>query len=107
MNFILSNEHFNASNMTLEFYLVRNRFAQTGFIAGELESNKNHGEPHLVYHVNRCKIYVMNWSEVFAEFDMRHSYINEKLQLEQNKLQKEYSSANQLVLIRVIGFGTV
>jgi len=97
MGVILSSEHFNADNMTWEFYLVGNRFAKTGFIDGEIENNKNHGEPHLVYKVNRCKIYVMRWSEVFAEFDMRHSHLNEKLQIEQRKLQKEYSSADQVV----------
>lgn len=97
MNVILSNEHFNADNMTWEFYLVGNRFAKTGFIDGEIENNKNHGEPHLVYKVKQCKIYVMRWSEVFAEFEMRHSYLNEKLEIEQGKLQKEYSSADQIV----------
>jgi len=34
LSVILSNEHFNASNMTWEFYLVGNRFSQTGFIEG-------------------------------------------------------------------------
>ena len=97
MNVILSNEHFNADNMTWEFYLVGNTFSKTGFIEGELENNKNHGEPHLVYKVKQCKIYVLRWSEVFAEFEMRHSYLNDKLKIEQDKLQKQYSSANQIV----------
>jgi len=39
----------------------------------------------------------MRWSEVFADFEMRHSYLNEKLQIEQEKLQKEYASADQIV----------
>lgn len=76
MQVILSNEHFNADKMTWEFYLIGNRFAQTGFIDGELENNKHQGEAHLVYKVRNCKIYVMRWSEVFAEFEMRHSYLN-------------------------------
>ena len=39
----------------------------------------------------------MRWSEVFADFEMRHSYLNEKMQIEQSKLQKEFKTANQVV----------
>ncbi len=100
MSVILSNEQFNADNMTWEFYLIGNKFSNSGFIEGELESNKNHGEPHLVYKVKQYKIYVLRWSEIFAEFEMRHSFLNDKLKLEQERLQKSYSSADQIVAMQ-------
>ena len=97
MSVILSTKEFNADNMTWEFYLVGNKFTTDRFIEGELESNKNHGEHFLVHKVPRYKIYVMRWSELFADFEMRHSYLNEKLQIEQSQLQKQYTTANEVL----------
>ena len=97
MNVILNTKEFNADNMTWEFYLIGNKFMTDGFIEGELESNKNHGEPFLVHKLPRYKIYVMRWSELFADFEMRHSHLNKKLQIEQSQLQKQYISANEVI----------
>ena len=97
MNVILNTKEFNADNMAWEFYLVGNKFTTDGFIEGELESNKTHGEPFLVHKRSRYNIYVMKWSELFADFEMRHSYLNEKLQLEQSLMQKQYIKADDVV----------
>lgn len=97
MSVILSNDYFTADNMTWEFYLIGNRFSSNGFIEGEIENNKNHGEPSLVYSIKQCKIYVMRWSELFADFEMRHSHLNEKLMIEQNRLQKTYTAASEVI----------
>lgn len=82
MRTIFSIPQFNASNMSWEFYLVGNRFSTDGYIKGELETNKSHGEPYLVFKAPRIKIFVMRWSEVISDFEMRHEYLNKKLCLE-------------------------
>ena len=97
MNVILNEKEFNADNMTWEFYLIGNKFTTDRFIEGELENNKNHGEPFLVHKLPRYKVYVMKWSELFTDFEMRHSYLNEKLQVEQLQLQKRYATANDVL----------
>lgn len=97
MSVIMGNDQFNAANMTWEFYLVGNKFSSTGFIKNEIETNKMHGEPFLVFNMPRYKIYVIKWSEVIANFEMRYSYLNSKLELEQQKLQNMYTSANEVI----------
>lgn len=97
MNVIMSIPEFNADNMSWEFYLLGNKFSTDGYIEGELMTNKPHGEPFLVFQAPRYKVYVLRWSEVFANFEMRHSYLNEKLQLERAKLQKQYATADEVI----------
>ena len=97
MRTIMNIPDFNASNMSWEFYLVGTKFSSNGFIEGELNTNKNHGEPHLVYKSDQYKIYVLTWSELFASFEMRHSYLEQKLNLEREKLQKNYGSAKEVI----------
>lgn len=97
MRTIMSIPDFNGSNMSWEFYLVGNKFSTNGYIEGEINTNKGHGEPHLVYKSDRYKIYVMLWSEVFAAFEMRHAYLSEKLEIERSKLQKNYTGAKEVI----------
>lgn len=97
MNVIKKQDRFNAPNMTWEFILVGNRFDTSNFIKDEIENNKSHGERSLVYNVGRYKIYVKTWSEIFNEFEIKHKYLNEKLQLERKMLNKEYEDANEVL----------
>ena len=97
MRTIMEIPEFNASNMSWEFYLVGNKFTSDHYIEGELETNKSHGLPYLVFMAPRYKIYAMRWSEVFTDFEMRHSYLNERLCLERDKLQTSDLSADGIV----------
>lgn len=90
MRAIKSSPQFNASNMYWELYLVGNRFDASNFIELEIE-------PSLVFADENYKIYVKTWSEIFNDFEMRHNHINSVLNLEREKLQKEYESANEVV----------
>lgn len=82
---IRKEDRFNMGNVKWTFYLVGNKFNTSGFLEGELENNKNHGEQHLVYWVDNgmTKIYVLKWSEIFDEFSKRHEYLLDKLKLEE------------------------
>lgn len=99
MRVILDQPEFNAHNMTWDFYLVGNEFDKSGYIEGELENAKSHGESALVYHnpKERYKIYVKTWSSIFAEFELRHRFLLEKLQLERNKLIVKEGTADNIV----------
>lgn len=39
---------FNMRNVKWTFYLVGNKFNTSGYVEGELDNNKSHGEEHLV-----------------------------------------------------------
>lgn len=97
MNVILSQPEFNANNMNWQFYLVGNDFDKSKFIENEIKSNQSHGEKSLAFKVDSYKIYVKKWSEIIAEFEMKHKYLNEKLELERGKLIQNNISANLII----------
>lgn len=89
MDVITSANEFNASNMNWKFYLVGNDF-DSSYIHREIESNKIWGKPGLIQHVNEngivYEIYVKKWSELFAEFEIRHNFLLKKLKMKREKL---------------------
>ena len=94
---ISSADEFNGKNIFWEFYLIGNGFDSTKFIEGEIENAKHHGEKSLVYSVENCKIFAKKWSEVFAEFELRHNFLYEKLKIERDQLASENTTADEIV----------
>ncbi|MFA5946856.1 MAG: ATP-binding protein [Patescibacteria group bacterium] len=97
MSVILSVADFNASNMHWEFILVGNRM--DSYIEDEIENNKNHGEKNkgLVFNKGNYKIYVRTWSEVLTAAKLRHQFIQDKLQIDQNLIAKDFASPEEIV----------
>ena len=56
-----------------------------------------HGERSLVYKVDKCRIYVMKWSEIFSDFEIRYKHLNDKLEFQREKLQKGFTSAQAVL----------
>jgi len=85
--------------MSWEFYLIGKDFDTSGYIERQLESNANHGIKSLIHwsEKGRVKIYAKKWSEIFADFEIKHKYLNDKLQLERKVLISHYSSASEVV----------
>lgn len=90
MSVITSAEGFNAANMTWKFYLVGNEFDTSEYINDEILSHANYGKDHLIHCVSkngiRYEIYVLKWSEIFADFELRHDYLLKKLHLKRDLL---------------------
>lgn len=97
MSVILSQPEFNANNMHWEFYLIGNDFNKNKYIENEIKSNQSHGEKSLVFKVENYKIYVKTWSAIFAEFEMKHKYLNDKLEIERGMLIEKSLSANSII----------
>ena len=94
---IKKDDRFNAANVDWEFYLVGNKYNDE--IVSEIESAKGHGERSLVHKVNRCKIYVKTWSEIFTELELNFNYLQEKLKFDYSKLADNSSlTSNEIVL---------
>jgi len=89
MGVIKEQDLFNAPNMSWQFYLVGNSFDESKRIEGEFGNAKHHGEKSLVYFVDNCRIYIKKWSEIFVEFELRHQFLLEKLELERKALIEE------------------
>lgn len=96
---ITSQPEFNASNMHWEFYLVGRKFNTSRYIEDLIETNKTHGIPHLVLSKDngRIKVYAKKWSEIFADFEIKHKFLNDKLKLEREQLTSELQTAKEVV----------
>ena len=95
MDVISKQEQFNGNNTTWEFYLVGNKFDNSGFIENQFENAKIHGEKSLVYKVKNYKIYIKTWSEIFNEFEIKHKFLQDRLQIDREKIMKEYDDINE------------
>ena len=96
---VMSTPECNGANMNWKFILIGNEFDKKGYVKGEIENAKVHGEKHkgLIHSVNNCKIYVRTWSDIFTEFECRHKFIQDKLRIDKNALSKDYGSAEALM----------
>jgi hypothetical protein len=56
-----------------------------------IETNKNHGIQHLILSKDngRVKVYAKTWSEIFADFEIKHKFLDDKLKLEREQLTNE------------------
>ena len=97
MQVILEQPEFNADNMEWAFYLVGNRYDKA--ISNDIENARVYGERNLVYKLPKYKIYVMNWSDVITNFEIRHNFILDKLKLERDKLATVATSADDILAL--------
>lgn len=96
-NIIKSESRFNASNMRWKFYLIGNKFDNSGYIEGLIKSLKIHGETGLAYTSDEYKVYVYTWSEIFIEFELRHNFLNQRLIFERDRLTEIHANADDIV----------
>ena len=94
---VKSDARFNGSNTDWKFYLIGNKFDSTGYVQSQIDSLKIHGEPGLAF-LGEYKLFAFKWSEIFAEFELKHDFLNEKLNLELDRLSiDEHQSADDIV----------
>ncbi|OXA74852.1 Histidine kinase-, DNA gyrase B-, and HSP90-like ATPase [Flavobacterium aquidurense] len=96
---ISTQPEFNGSNVHWEFYLIGRKFSTSKYIEDLIDTNKNHGIPSLILSKDngRIKVYAKKWSEVFADFEIKHSFLDSKLKLEREQLFNDLSTANEVI----------
>ena len=97
MNVISKQPEFIANNATWEFYLIGNKFDTTGDIENLYENAKSHGEKSLVYKVKNFKIYIKTWSEILNEFEIKHKFIQDKLEIQRKEIIENSKDINELM----------
>ena len=88
---ILKQPEFTALNMHWTFILVGKEFDTSGKVERAYESALAHGEKYLTQKNPslRSKVLVKRWSDVFSEFECRHNFILEKLEIDKLRLIDE------------------
>ena len=91
LDVVLKQPEFTASNMQWKVFLVGKSLDTSDAIKNAYESAQVHGERHLIQSLpsKRAKIYVLQWSDIFSEFECRHQYILDKLEIDKNRIVAE------------------
>ncbi|WP_321416591.1 ATP-binding protein [uncultured Methanomethylovorans sp.] len=95
MQTIVELPQFNGDSYTWDFILMGSRL--DSMIEGEIKNNRRKGEAGIVYDVDNYKIYIRKWSDVLNECELRHGFLQEKLEFDKNKLYLEVTSADEAV----------
>lgn len=100
MRLIYQEPRFNSTNTKWTFILIGNDFDRSGCIEGEMNSNVGWGKKDLVFHVGnatqRYDIYVKKWSSIFDDFEIRHKFLLDKLEMKRKELTAQYKNKEDL-----------
>ncbi|ACM20870.1 hypothetical protein Geob_2519 [Geotalea daltonii FRC-32] len=104
---ILKQPEFNASNMTWEFHLIGNRLDASEYIERQYKNASLHGERCLVYKDDRYKIYVKTWSEIFNTFELRHKFLNDRLEIARDTVARDTIGKNADDIVKTASMNLV
>lgn len=95
---ILKEKQFNnISNATWTFILVGTDFDSDGYTDSRVTSLKSQNIPGLILQNKNYKIIVKKWSELLADFEIKHKFIQDELKLDRDKLVAQENNADSLV----------
>lgn len=95
MKTVLSIPHFNGTDMFWEFYLIGTEYNDD--IEQEIVSHEAYGERHLAHIVDRYKVYVLKWSDVWTSIELRHKFLLDRLQIRRDHLLTDKRSADDII----------
>ena len=99
MQTIMQEKRFNNYDEEWNFYLVGTEFDKSRYIENSMKNVKEKNEKSLVWEVDNYKIYVKKWSEIFSDFEIKHNFLQDKLQLQKEKLleKENYTNADDII----------
>ncbi len=100
MRLIYKEPQFSSVKAKWTFILVGKDFDKSGTIENEFLTNQHWGKKDLVLHIENAtqnyEIYVMKWSTIFDDFEMRHDFLMKRLQFKREALTAQYNSKEDL-----------
>ena len=100
MGLIYSESQFNSPDSQWTFILVGNKMDKSGYIEREINNSKTWGKKNLIQHVDdsgqHYDIFVRTWSSIFDDFEIRHKFLLDKLEMKRNALVAQYKDKNDL-----------
>ncbi len=95
MDFIRSHEQFNSQQRRWKFIAVCTEVDDN--VRNLYTTFKDRGKPGLVFQSDKYEIYALTWDDVFKSFNLRHSFMLDKLKFDRDTLLQEINdNSNQL-----------
>lgn len=92
MDYIRSKQQFNSLQRRWKFIAVCKSVEDS--VKGLYKTFESFGKPGLVYQSEKYEIYAFTWDDVFTGFNLRHSFMLDKLKYNRNIIMDELKSAN-------------
>ena len=100
MGLIYSEPQFNSPDAQWTFILVGNELDKSGYIPREINNSRVWGKNNLIQHVDdsgqHYDIYVRTWSSIFDDFEIRHKFLLDKLEMKRKELTAKYNNKQDL-----------
>lgn len=93
MDFIRSKPQFNSQKRRWKFIAVCKEVDEN--IKDLYQTFKDRGKPGLVSQSGNYEIYALTWDDVFKSFDLRHSFMLDKLKYDRSQLLNEIKSQSE------------
>jgi len=90
MDFIRSNPQFNSQQRRWKFIAVCKEIDDK--VKTQYNAFKDKGKPGLIYQSDLYEIYALTWDDVFTGFNLRHSFMLDKLNYDRSILMDEYKN---------------
>ncbi|MDV2481939.1 hypothetical protein F8E02_07930 [Methanoculleus sp. Wushi-C6] len=97
LSVVLSEPRFNGDSFSWEFILVGTKYDSRGLIEREIKSYEGKGERGIVQDLENCKIYIRKWSDILSDCEIRHSFVNNQLEIQKNRLIEKTKTASEAV----------
>ena len=93
MDFVKKQPQFNSQFCRWKFIAVCNEMDDDVKERRNVGENKTAGKKGLVVQLEQYELYALTWADVFESFELRHSFLLDKLNMDremiENELQKE------------------
>ncbi|XLS27390.1 ATP-binding protein [Flavobacteriaceae bacterium M23B6Z8] len=87
LDFIMKEDQFNSQTRRWKFYVISNKVDD--YIEKQYEAFKDKGKRFLVHQAGKYEIFAMTWDDLFRAFEIKHSYLLEKLEFDKSAIKEE------------------
>ncbi len=101
VDIIKKSDQFNGKLAKWEFVLLGNAFSSNGYIENKIKSQNGDVEKGEIFLVDNFTIYARTWSDILDENESRLHFIDERLQLEREKLKDSFKNAEEAVEVTI------
>ncbi|GEM_PF-3208219 len=87
MDFIRKQPQFSSIHRRWKFIAVCKEVDED--VKAQYKAFEDKGKPGLVYQVEKYEVYALTWDDIFESFELRHSFMLDKLNYDREMLSKE------------------
>lgn len=93
MDYIRKQPHFNSSYRTWKFIAVCKEMDDD--VKSRRVAQKEKGKLGLVTVIENYEVYALTWDDVFSSFDLRHSFLLDKLKMDRESIADEVAKESE------------